>query len=59
MGNVKQRLPVNNFKWDKDITKFDESFIKSYNGEGGKGCFLDVNVQYPKKLHELHNNLPI
>ena len=50
-----QRLPVINFKWVKDISKFDESFIKSYFI---KGYFLKVNDQYPEKLHYLHNDLP-
>ena len=53
---VSQKLPVNKFKWVKDISKFDESFRKSYNAESDKGYF--VAVWYPKKLHNLHNDLP-
>ena len=53
-----QKLPVNNFKWVKDISKFDESFIKSYMEESNIGYFLEVDVQYPEKLHDLHNDLP-
>ena len=34
-----QKLPVNNFKWVKDISKFDEIFIKSYNEESEEGYF--------------------
>ena len=37
---------------------FNEDFIKSYNKESGKGYFLEGYVQYPKKLHEIHNDLP-
>ena len=33
-------------------------FIKNYNKESDKGYFLEVNVQYLEKLHELHNDLP-
>ena len=54
---MSQKLPVNNFKWVKDISKFDESFITSYNEESNKGCFLEVDIQCPGKLHELHNDL--
>ena len=54
---MSQKLPVNNFKWVKDIFKFEESFIKSYNEESDKGCFLEVDVHYSEKLHELHNDL--
>ena len=33
---MSQKLHVKNFKWVKDISKFDESFIKSYNEESDK-----------------------
>ena len=52
-----QKLPVNNFKWIKD-TQFNEDFIKNYNQESDEGYFLEVDVQYPEKLLELHNDLP-
>ena len=53
-----QKLPVNNLKWIEDLSKFDEGFIKSYNEKSKKGYFLKVHAEYPKKLHELHNDLP-
>ena len=28
---LSQKLPVNGFKWIKDISEFDEAFTKSYN----------------------------
>ena len=28
---MSQKLPVNGFKWVKDLSEFDEGFIKSYN----------------------------
>ena len=31
-------MPVNRVE---DVSKFDESFIKSYNQESDKGCFLE------------------
>ena len=55
---MSKKLPVKKFKWVKDIYKFDKSFIKSYNKENDKGYFLEVDFQYSKKLHELHNDLP-
>ena len=54
---MSQKLPVNKFEWIKDTSKFNEDFIKSYNEESGEGYFLQVDVQYPKKLHELHIDL--
>ena len=55
---MSQKLPVNNFEWIKDTSQFNEDFIKNYNEESDKGYFLEVDVQYLEKLHELHNDLP-
>ena len=54
---MSQKLPVNNFEWIKDTSQFNEDFIKSYNEESDKGYFLEVDVQYIEKLHELHDDL--
>ena len=40
------------------MVQFDEHFIKNYNEESDEGYFLEVDVQYLEKLHELHNDLP-
>ena len=53
-----QKLPVNNFEWIKDIYQFNEDFLKNYNEESDEGYFIEVNVQYLEKLHELYNNVP-
>ena len=42
-----EKLPVKNFKWVKDISTFDESFMRSYNEESNKAYFLAVDVWYP------------
>ena len=54
-----QKLPLNNFKWVEETTEFNEDFIKSYNDDSDEGSFLEVDVQYPENLHNLHNDLPI
>ena len=33
--------------------------MKSYNEKSDEGHFLQTDVQYLRKLHELHNDLPI
>ena len=53
-----QNLPVNNFEWIEDTSQFNEDFIKNYHEESDKGHFLEVDVQYLEKLHDLHNDLP-
>ena len=55
---VSQKLPVNDFKWIEDISEFNEDFVKSFNDESDEGHFLEVDVQYPEKIHNLHNDLP-
>ena len=51
-------MPVNGFEWVEDTSQFNKDFIKSYNEETDERYFLEVDVQYPEKLHNLHNDLP-
>ena len=53
-----QKLLVNNFKWVEDTSKINEEFIKNYNANSNKGYILEVDVKYPKKLHDSHSDLP-
>ena len=53
-----QKLLMNNFEWTKETSQFNESFVKNYNEESDEWCFIEVNVQNPKKLLNLHNHLP-
>ena len=52
-----QNLPTHGFKWEngEDFTreKIDELVKKDK-----KGYLLEVDVKYPKELHENHNELP-
>ena len=47
---MSQKLPMDSFKWTKDLSKFNESFIKNYDNNSDKGCFLELDVKYQKKL---------
>ena len=58
VGQCRKRFPVNNFEWIEDTSQFKEDFIKNNNEKSDERYFLEVNVQYPEKLHELHNDLP-
>ena len=40
------------------VTQCYEDFIKSYSEDSDIGYFLQVDVQYPEELHELHNDFP-
>ena len=53
-----QKLPADGFKWKKNISKFNEDFTKDYDEDSDKGYILEVEVEYPKNLHDLHSDLP-
>ena len=55
---MSQKLPVNNFKLVEDTSKINEEFIKHYNENNKKRYILEVNVKYPKKLHDLQSDFP-
>ena len=55
---VSQKLPINGSKWEDDLSRFNERFIKSYNENSNKGYFLEVDVECPKKLFSSHKDLP-
>ena len=55
---MSQKLPVNGFKWVKNTSKIDEKFIKNYDKDSDKGYIFEVDVKYPRRLHDLHSDLP-
>ena len=55
---MRQQLPVNGFKWIEDTSEINEEFVKNYDESNDKGYVLEVDVKYPKKLHDLHSDLP-
>ena len=55
---MSQKLPVNGFKWIEDTSEINEEFIKNYDENNDKGYILEVDVKYPRKLHNLHSDLP-
>ena len=40
---MSQKLPVNNFDWMKDISQFNEGFLKNYNVESDERHFFEVD----------------
>ena len=55
---ISQKLPKNNFKWVEDTSIINEEFIENYNENSYKGYILEVDIKYPKKLHDLQSDLP-
>ena len=45
-------MPTNRFKWIYS-KEFD---LNKYTSNSSKGCVVEVDLEYPKKLRELHND---
>ena len=48
-------LPTSGFKWI-DPKEFD---LNKHTSNSSKGCVLEVDLEYPKELRELHNDYPL
>ena len=55
---MSQKLPVNCFKWIKNVTEIDEKFIKNYDEDSDKGYIFEVDIKYPRRLHDFQSDLP-
>ena len=44
--------------WKKEVSKFDDEFIKNYDDNSNKGYILEIDVECPKNLFNLHSDLP-
>ena len=50
-----QYLPTGGFEW---LTE-EEVDLSKYNDESEKGLVLEVDLEYPEELHDLHNDYPL
>ena len=55
---MSQKLLVNSVKWVTNVSKIDEDFVKNYDEDSDKRYILEVDIEYLKKLHKLHSDLP-
>ena len=55
---MSQYLPTGGFKWlsPKQIEKTN---LGKYTENSEKGLILEVDLEYPQKLHDLHNDYPL
>ena len=45
------------FKWVEELSNFNKKFIKTYNENSDIGYFLEVDIEYLRKLFYLHKDL--
>ena len=55
---MSEPLPVDSFFWIENASEVDEDFIKNYDENGDKGYILELDVEYPKNLHDWYSDLP-
>ena len=55
---MSQYLPTGNFKWmtDKKISNIN---LGKYKADSKKGLILEVDLEYPQELHDMHNDYPV
>jgi len=55
---MSQFLRTGNFRWmtEKQIDKID---LAKYKENSNKGLILEVDLEYPEELHNLHNDYPL
>ena len=53
---MSEYLPYGEFEWLKNVDKLD---VMSINKKSDVGYILEVDLKYPDKLHELHNDYPL
>ena len=51
---MSQKLPINNFKFETDLSIFTENFIKNYNEQSNTGYLLTADVIYRTNLYKEH-----
>ena len=40
------------------MVKLNEDFVKDYDEDSDKEYIFEIDIEYPKNLHDLHSDLP-
>ena len=55
-GTMQQMLPLDSYTWNDTITLVE---VLNTSDDSEFGFFVEVDLEYPAKLHDLHNDLPL
>ena len=53
---MSEYLPYKECEWSENVDELD---VMSINEKSEIGYFLEVDLEYPDELHELHNDYPL
>ena len=57
-GAMSRYLPYANFKWVKNIDKIEQKLME-IKKDSSAGYILEVDLEYPQELHDIHNDYPL
>ena len=57
--SMSQPLPYGNYQYDTEINKYTPEYIMNMADRSSDGAFLVVDLEYPKELHDYHNDYPL
>ena len=55
---ISQYLPYAHFKWLKDNNKMEQKLM-NIKSNSSAGYILEVDLEYPQKLHDIDNDYPL
>ena len=53
---MSQALPTGGFEWVSHLNQEEVQTLEAYASEG---YILEVDLEYPKELHDAHNDYPL
>ena len=58
---MSQSLPTGDFRWipSEDFEDPEDFILENYTNDTRKGVVLEVDLEYPEQLHDLHNDYPL
>ena len=54
---MSEKLPIDSFKWEQDLSMFTLDFIKNYIEKSDNGYLFYADTEYPHTLRGKHNDL--
>ena len=55
---MRQYLPISDFKWVKNINEVQQKLMRR-KSNSSTGYILEVDLECPKKLHDMFNDYPL